>query len=391
MKKLFKWLLIIGTVFFVLIMAAVIIIPQFVDIQKYKPVIEQKVTKATGRSFTLGDEIEISVFPWVGVKLTDLHFGSGAGYKEKDMVSVENFEVRLKVMPLLSKQIEVKTFVLDSPKIFLERLKNGNANWKGIGKKSSSDTAKKTTDKDKGKKEPTADSALPIEGLMIGNFSIKNGQLIYIDHGAALKKQISDLNLNLKNISLENPIGVSFNARIDGKPISLEGTAGPIGKNPGKGTIALDLVLKAVEVLEVKLKGDIIDLLASHTIDLELNVLPFSPRKLFSAMDMDFPVQTKDPKVLNLVSLQTHIMGNPKSISLSKGLLGLDDSKLNFSVSAKDFAKPDLKFDMQLDKIDLDRYLPESQAKKETSKTGDSSPGKAKSAGSSKKKLIMPL
>ena len=105
MKNIFKWLLIIVSVFVVLIIAAVIIIPKFIDVQKYKPVIEQKVAEATGRSFTFGDEIDISVFPWVGVKLTDLHLGSGDGYKETDMVSVKNFEVRLKVMPFLSKII----------------------------------------------------------------------------------------------------------------------------------------------------------------------------------------------------------------------------------------------------------------------------------------------
>ncbi len=390
MGKILKWLLIIVSVFFVLIIAAIIIIPQFIDVQKYKPVIEQKVSKATGRSFTLGDEIEISLFPWVGVKLTDIHFGSGgAGYKEIDMVSVEKFEVRLKVLPLLLKQIEVKTFVLDSPKIFLEKLKNGDANWQGIGNNKRTDRAKKRADKDRdrGKKEsePAAGSALPIKGLIVDNFSIKNGQLIYIDHGTDLKKQISDLTLNLKNISLENPIGVSFNAKIDSRPISLEGTAGPIGKNPGKGTIALDFVLKALDLLEVELKGDIIDPIANQTIDLELNVLPFSPRELFAAMDVDLPVQTKDPKVLNLLSLQTHIKGNPKGISLSKGHLGLDDSKLNFSVSAKDFAKPDLMFDIQLDKIDLDRYLPDSTANKEVpvaGKTSKVSSGKIKSADS---------
>jgi len=49
MKNLLKWLLIIGGVFLVLIIAAMFIIPQFVDVQKYKPVIEQKVAEATGR------------------------------------------------------------------------------------------------------------------------------------------------------------------------------------------------------------------------------------------------------------------------------------------------------------------------------------------------------
>ena len=63
MKSIIKWLFIFGGVFIVLIIAAVIIIPQFIDVKKYKPVIEQKVAEATGRAFTLGDDIDLSIFP----------------------------------------------------------------------------------------------------------------------------------------------------------------------------------------------------------------------------------------------------------------------------------------------------------------------------------------
>ncbi len=359
MKSLFKWLLIIGGAFFVLIIAAVIIIPQFVDINKYKPMIEQKVAEATGRSFTLGDEMDLSVFPWVGVKLTDLHLGNPDGYNQKDMVSVKNFEVRLKVMPLLSKKIEIKTFVLDGPAIYLEKLKNGKTNWEGLGKAQS----KKA---DKTIKEPSSTKGLPIEDLMVGKFSITNGQLIYVDQGANVKKQISDLNLTLDNISLENPVGISFAAMIDGKPVSLEGTAGPIGKEPGKGIVAIDFVLKVLEQLEIKLKGNIIDALASQNFDLELAISSFSPRKLFAALNQSFPVQTKDPKALSALSLKTSLKGNPTSVSLSKGELKLDDSTIVFSAMAKEFLKPNLKFDLKLDEIDLDRYLPEPPAKEQT-------------------------
>ncbi|MCD4719455.1 MAG: AsmA family protein [Desulfobacula sp.] len=295
MKSIFKWFVIIGGIFLVLIIAAVIIIPKFVDVKKYKPMIEQKVAEATGRSFTLGDDIDLSIFPWVGVRLTDLHLGNPAGYKEKDMVSVKNFEVRLKVLPLLSKRIEIKTFVLDSPRIYLEKLKSTDANWQGIGKQE-----KKKEHKKKKTEKPSTSQGLPIESLLVGNFSITNGQLIYVDQGTDVKKEISDLNLNLKNISLENPIGISFSARIDGKPISLK----------------------------------------------------------------------------------ARLKGNKDSISLSDGLLELDDSKLIFSASAKEFSKPNLKFDLQLDGIDLDRYLPEPSEKEETSQpvqTGSKSQGKAKS------------
>ncbi len=388
MKNILKWLLITGGVFLVLIIAAVIIIPQVIDVQKYKPTIEQKVAQATGRSFTLGDEMDISVFPWVGVKLTDLHLGNPAGYRENDMISVKDFEVRLKVMPLLSKRIEVKTFILDTPVIYLEKLKNGKANWQGIGKQQEKKEIQEKTEK------PSTDRGLPITDLMVGNFSITNGQLIYVDQGTNLKKEISDLNLNLGNLSLENPVDISLSAKVDGKPVSLDGTAGPIGKEPGKGTIALDFVLKALEDLEVSLTGNLIDVLVGRTFDLELDVAAFSPRKLFAALDQNFPVQTKDPAVLNAVSFKARLTGNPKSVSLSDGVFLLDDSKLIFSASAKAFSKPDLKFDIQLDGIDLDRYLPEPPPKETTRRPGEATPEKiepAKTAPAKKKTDYGPL
>ncbi|WP_457551656.1 AsmA family protein [Desulfobacula sp.] len=353
MKSFFKWLFIVGGIFLVLIMAAVIIIPQFVNVKKYKPTIEQKIAEATGRSFTLGDEMDVSVFPWVGVKLTDLHLGNPAGYGQKDMVSVKNFEVRLKVMPLLSRRIEVKTFVLDEPVIYLAKLKNGDANWQGMGATQDKKVVPKKT-----KEKSSTEKGLPIESLRVDNFSITNGKLLYLDQGTNFKKQISDLNLNLANISLENPVGISFTAMVDKKPISLKGTAGPIGKEPGKGTMAIDLVLKALDKLELKLKGNLVDPLASQTFDLELAIGSFSPRKLMAALDQKFPVQTKDPKALDAVSLKTRLKGNLKSVSFSGGELILDDSKIIFSGSAKEFLKPNLKFDIKLDAIDLDRYMP---------------------------------
>ncbi|WP_300465249.1 AsmA family protein [Desulfobacula sp.] len=377
MKRILKWLFIIGGVLVVLIVAAVIIIPQVIDVHKYKPMIEQKVEAATGRSFRFGDEMDISVFPWVGVKLTDLHLGNPAGYSAKDMVSVKNFEVRLKVMPLLSKRIEVKTFVLDSPEIYLEKLKNGTANWQGIGRTQDKKEVKESREKS------SSDQGLPIEDLMVGNFSITNGQLIYIDQGTDLKKEIKDLELNLKNLSLENPVGILLRARIDGKPVSLEGTFGPIGKEPGKGTVALDFVLKALEELEVRFVGKLMDPMVNPTIDMALEISSFSPRTLFAALSQPFPVKTKDPSVLDAVSLKTRVNGTPDNLSLTGGVFQLDDSKLIFSGLAKEFSKPNLAFDLQLDGIDLDRYLPEPAATKESPPSGETT---AKKADPAKKK-----
>lgn len=379
MKGFIKWLVIAAGAFIVLVIAAVLIVPQFIDVKKYKPVIEEKVAQATGRTFSLGDEIDLSVFPWVGVRLTDLHLGNGQGFEGKDMVSVKSFEVRLKVMPLLSKKIEVKTFVMDSPMIYLEKMKTGKANWQGIGAQQDTKT-KKPEKSDKTASQP---GQIPVAALFVGNFSITNGKIIYSDAAAGLKKEISDLNLTLKDISFENPVKILFSAVIDGKPVSLEGLAGPVGRSPGQVPIPVDFSLKALNELELNLKGSLNDLLSNPGMDLNIDVAAFSPKKLFSALKMDFPVRTKDPKVLDSVAFKSSIKGSAKNIDLSSGVLKLDDSTLNFSASVKEFSRPDVKFDLQLDQIDLDRYLPEAKpaAGKEEVQSPSSQTAAAKTAG----------
>jgi AsmA protein len=376
MKSVLKWLVIIGGGGLVLIIAAALIIPKFVDIKKYKPTIEEKVTQATGRSFSIGDDMDLSIFPWVGVRLTDIRFGNPEGYAQKEMVAVKDFEVRLKVMPLLSRQIEVKTFVLDSPMINLTRQKNGTANWEGIGPAGQAPSKEKKQQEKKPAGEKRSEG-LPIASLKVGTFSIVNGQLNYLDAGTGVEKKISDFNLKVNDISLDRPVSISFDAKVDGQPIALNGNAGPIGKEPGKGTIDLELAFQALNVLAVKIDGKVMDPAAAPQFDLDVDVASFSPRDLMKTLGQPFPVKTADSNALNKVSLKATVKGSPSNIAISGGQLVLDDSKLDFSAAAKAFSKPDIAFDLKLDAIDLDRYLPEPPPESETKAAA---PKKEKSA-----------
>ncbi len=375
MKGFIKWTLIGGGVFLVLIVGAIVLIPRFVDVQKYKPMIEERVTEQTGRSFSMGDDIVLSVFPWVGVSLSDIHLGNAKGFEAADMVSVKRFEIRLKVMPLLSRRIEVATFVVDTPQFFLEKAKNGKANWENIGPvKHSQDKKGGEKTAEKQAKEPS-DGKLPIESLIVGNFSILNGLVSYSDKVTGMKKEVTDFDLTLTDISLDKPIGVKLAAKLDGKPVSLEGSAGPVGREPGKEDIFLDMTLKALEELSIHLTGKIIEPMGGQKIAMDLAIAPFSPRKLMAGLGQPFPVNTADPKALDKVALKTKIEGSAAAVSLSNGLLTLDDSKLTFLVDAKSFNKPDLRFDLVLDHIDLDRYLP-PKAEGEDNAKSDQSAGK---------------
>ena len=81
MNKTMKWIFIIAGSLVAVSVIAVLVLPFFIDVEQYRPQIEQQVTKATGRTFTLGGDLKPSLFPWIGVRLSDLHLGNPPGFK----------------------------------------------------------------------------------------------------------------------------------------------------------------------------------------------------------------------------------------------------------------------------------------------------------------------
>jgi len=378
MKSTLKWGAIIVGCLAVVIIAALLIIPMFVDVQKYKPVIENKVVEATGRPFSVGDDLKLSLFPWAGISLSELQLGNTAGFAEKEFVKVKSFEVRVKLLPLISKEIQIKRFVMDGPQIVLVKNKNGRVNWEQSQQQKGA-ASKKPVPAD----SPAGMGGLPISALTVGNFSIKNGSVLWIDHTTNTRKEVKDISLILKDVSLDRPVQLKFTAKLDKNPLSLEGTVGPVGNGFEKGVVPLDLSLKALKQLALHLKGNLENPATTPGVDIDLTVDKFSPRELVAALGQTFPVDTTDPKALSSVDLKAHIKADANRVSVSNGVMNLDQSQLSFSATAAQFSLPNLKFDLNLDKINLDRYMPP--------KSDPPSAEKAPAKGQKKKTDYTPL
>jgi AsmA protein len=386
MKRFLKWAAIIVGCLVVVIIAALVLIPMFVDVAKYKPVLESKVTEATGRPFSVGDDLNLSLFPWAGVSFSDLRLGNPAGFTEKDFIKVKSFEARVKLLPLLSKDVQIKRFVLNEPQIVLVKNKDGRANWEQP-KPADKDASEEKTPSTK----TTPDGmGIPISALTAENISINNGSALWVDHTTDTRKEITDIGLILKDVSLNRPINLKFSAQLDKKPLSLEGTVGPVGTGLKEGKIALDLSIKALNQLALLLKGNIENPVGSPGVDLDIELAEFSPRMLMSELGQEFPVATTDPEAISRLSLKTHVKADAKNVSLTNGNMVLDQSKLTFSASVAEFSKPNLKFDLDLDQINLDRYMPpksEQPTKEKTSKSAE--PAKKKTDYAPLRRLIL--
>jgi AsmA protein len=360
MKKMLKWLLLATAAVFILCFLALLIVPRFVDLDDYKPQIESKVSEATGRPFTLGGDLKLSLFPWAGVAFSDLRLGAPPQFKEKDFITIESFEFQVKLLPLLFKDIQVKRFVLVGPKIVLEKSKDGKANWQGLGKAGTEVAAepevKEKAPKEKGKGD------IPIKSLAVETFSIEDGEILLIDHARNERRQLKKLSLELDGISQERPIRLSLSGLVDDKPFSLKGKIGPLGKKPGEGSVALDLSASIFETVIAKVQGQITDAATHLAYDVNVQVEPFSPRKLATAFGKPLPLTPADPDVLKQLSLKSSLQGSAQTLKVKDGALVLDDSKLRFSADIKEFSKPNVTFDLNVDQIDIDRYLPVSQS-----------------------------
>ena len=375
MNRAIKWGLIISGSMAVLLIAALVLLPRFVDVRRYKPLIEEQVTKATGRPFSVGDDLHISLFPYAGISFSNLHLGNPPGFEEKDFVFVKSFVVRVKLLPLLFRDVQVKRFILNGARIILETNKDGRVNWE-FNSKTGPGTSAKTSPNAKIPEKSETGKWVDLKAFTLGELAVKDGSVVWMDDRKKLRREVSDVTLLLQNVSLERPIGLAFSAKVDGQPLSVDGDIGPIGKMPGEGMIPLNLSVRAFKQMDVNIKGHVTDPATRPQFDMDVKISPFSPRKLMTAMGKTFPVSTTDPEVLGRIAFAGEVKGDMKNISIPKGVLDLDESKAKFMIQADNVDHPRVMFNVAVNRIDMDRYLPAQGNKKSVRKTTGSGASK---------------
>lgn len=353
MKKLLKVILVLLAGCGVLMVAAVLLLPRLIDVDKYKGMIEQRAGETLGREVTLAGDLSVSLFPWVGLSFAEFRIGNPEGFPSGNLLSIQQFDAHLEVMPLLSKQVVVDRFVIEGPVINLHRLADGRANWE-IGTGQSAGTM---TDP-----EPEAGSSsgqpFKLESLEVGEFAIINGLVRVHDEQAGLQRQVQNVHLKLTDISFERPIKLELSGTSEEMSLAVNGVVGPIGSQPGKGELPLDISVMALDRVGVKLKGILRDPAGELGYDLQLDIDSFSPRELMGLFGMGEALPDGDPNSLTSLALSVHAVGGTSELQLQNGKLNIDDSTLDFQMQAADFDPVNLSLAAQLDTIDLDRYLP---------------------------------
>lgn len=120
--------LIAGGVLAVLI-AIVVTVPFLVPKDVYRNQIERAATQALQRKITLTGDVKIGVFPTISASVGGVTVANPEGFDGPYMVEAGELRGSVKLLPLLSRRVEIKELAFVDANVSLQRLADGQTNW----------------------------------------------------------------------------------------------------------------------------------------------------------------------------------------------------------------------------------------------------------------------
>jgi AsmA protein len=95
--------------FAVIACAALVIYISTLDPNDYKSLIAEKFQEETGRSLNFEDDINVTIYPWLGLETNGITVGNASGFGDSPFLHTDHTMVRIKFMPLLQEKYEIDT------------------------------------------------------------------------------------------------------------------------------------------------------------------------------------------------------------------------------------------------------------------------------------------
>jgi AsmA protein len=350
LKKTLKILAILIGGLLALFVILAVTLTQVFDPNEYKGKISEAVKEKTGRELRIEGKLGWSFFPWIGIETGKLELGNAPGFGTEPFARIDAAGAKVELLPLLRKQVVVDTVFLDGLKLNLARNAAGKTNWDDLVKPP---TAEQAAEKSIPGKEPG------IGGVSVNKIDIRKADVTWKDQMSGAQYAVHNLDFKTGKIVASKPVDVQLS-------FDLESGQPPLRARVDlKSRMNLDLEAQTLEVDSLKLAlGDLglnADFKGTHIFDAPavsgtLEVSPFNLRALMDKLGVK--VETVSKMALTRFSLKTKFSATADSADLRNLAVQFDESRLSGSLGVRHFAKPSYQFDLALDQIDLDSYLP---------------------------------
>lgn len=383
MKALKKIGIVMG-ILLALVLAAVAVVYAMFDAESIKTQIAKAVQEKKQRSLKIDGPVALSLWPNVAISLGKISLSEHKS--EKEFAALDSARVSVAVLPLLSKQVVVNTVELTGLKAILIKHKDGSLNIADLISPDKSDPSPLQVDvaaikvgnaqltwRDEGSGHTTAISGLDLSTGRIqadtGRHSVDINALTLAAHG----KQDADsfeIKLDAPRLSItpDKSAGdsVTLSAQLTGSgkaatvKLSLAGVEGN-AQALKIGKLSLDLDAKSGDAT---VKGKL-----ASPVQVDIAAQSIAVPQLAGELEIASPAMPMKQVKLPLAgSAKADIDQQSASLLLKTQF---DESKIDAKVFVSKFAPLALAFDIDIDKLNLDKYLPPKKAGESGSAGGD--------------------
>ena len=387
-------------IFLALVLLALLAFVATFDANNYKPQIIEQVENATGRTLTIDGDINLSIFPWIGLKVEDVALGNEKGFKAEQFAAIKQLDAKVNVLPLLKKEVQINIIRLHGLDVSLEVASDQSNNWSGLAQSNetavdvSTESAKEATPEQTIAEEGES----PLQSLRVEGFEFVDAVVRYDDRSSNTTATVSELNLTTSAITFDEPIDVQFGARIENNQPAIDtrlniSTQLSLNKNLTEFNLH-DLVFTILananefipqqEQIVIKTNIDVLmdeqrislkqlqlsalgtDTLADITvaqfleiplIQGSIEVQPFNARVVAKRAGVELPAMAKAGALHN-VALKTKIKLQGEKLEANDLRLTLDSSTLSGWLHVLNISKQQLRYDLAFDQLNINDYLP---------------------------------
>ena len=342
------------------------------DPNAYKDRISAWVKDQTGRELRIGGKIEISFFPWLGVKLNHIEVSNAAGFTATPFLRADLAQLRVKLIPLLQGQWVIGVVMLERAALHLSRDSTGRSNW---------------DDLTQGRGQGVNPAVLSLGGLAVTDASLvlddrRHGRHIALEHltlrtGAIVPRETFDLKLGF-DTALSPQLSGHFEitgkgmialdqqryelrdalitAQLNGEqPFEIQLSAN-MSADLNRQTLLLDNAKIKTAGLTLRGRLQAAPISSAARLTGNLTIAPFSPRELLHRLGVVLPSELP-ANSLQHAELDATLAGNLEEIRLAPLTLQLDDTLGSGELSLSMKEKPLVSVNLAFDQLDLGRYI----------------------------------
>src|ERR1700674_3409761 len=193
-----KFGMVIGTIILVLIVAVVVFAATF-NVNQYRGTIQSELEKRLDRRVALGD-MHLGIFP-PRLQVQNLSIADDPKFNDaKPFVDAQELDVSVKLLPLLSKSVEISSLSLQRPSVELIKDAQGAWNFSTIG----------TTQK--------AAPSKAQQQISLGELTVQDGEIAVTDERAGKPRMVYDhINLTLTDFAPGAPFSIDASVHFPGQ------------------------------------------------------------------------------------------------------------------------------------------------------------------------------